>query len=178
MTQTSDERPVETPEPVHPHAGEEATVNSLLEEGPRGPQGRIAMAAAGIDVDERFPVDGAGGDGAADGDRADGGALAAPTESTNAAERSGVREQVLSADVTQEFLGRWDNLQTSFVEDPAQSVRNADALMQDVARAQLAAITERRDSLRATWQREGADTEDLRLTLQQYRSLLGTVVPR
>jgi len=40
---------------------DEESVRRFLSEGPQGPEGRVEMAAAGIDVDRLFPVDDAGG---------------------------------------------------------------------------------------------------------------------
>ncbi|NYH54876.1 hypothetical protein HNR06_004465 [Nocardiopsis arvandica] len=68
---------------------------------------------------------------------------------------------------------RWIGTQGAFVDDPQESVREADALAAEVAEAVVAAIEERRSVLRAAWSDgEGTDTESLRLTLRDYRSFV------
>ncbi|MBE2997789.1 hypothetical protein IDM40_03560 [Nocardiopsis sp. HNM0947] len=71
---------------------------------------------------------------------------------------------------------RWTGAQGGFVDDPAQAVRDADALAAEVAEAVVAGIEERRARLRAVWDAgadtgSGApDTESLRLVLREYRA--------
>jgi hypothetical protein len=65
MTHTEDEHPAATDETVpgdgHPQPDpDEESVRRFLSEGPQGPEGRVEMAAAGIDVDRLFPADDAG----------------------------------------------------------------------------------------------------------------------
>lgn len=61
MTRTEDEHPAATDETVpndgHPLPDpDEESVRRFLSEGPQGPEGRVEMAAAGIDVDRLFPA--------------------------------------------------------------------------------------------------------------------------
>jgi hypothetical protein len=68
---------------------------------------------------------------------------------------------------------RWNGTQGGFVDDPLQSVREADALATEVADAVVSAIEERRSALRSAWNDgEGTDTESLRRTLRDYRSFV------
>ncbi|WP_017573935.1 hypothetical protein [Nocardiopsis halotolerans] len=68
---------------------------------------------------------------------------------------------------------QWSRTQGAFVDDPQESVREADALAAEVADAVLSAIEERRSALRAAWSDgEGTDTESLRLALRDYRSFV------
>jgi len=206
MTHATDEHPVEQDENVH-HAPDEAHVQRLLQDGPQGPQGRVAMAAAGIDVDSQFPVDAAdqhpdehigdsaeGADGEEDTDSvdespaeayaeedpsrtedADNVAVATPATPAAPPEPTSTAE-LLPADDKREFLSRWNTIQVRFVEDPAQSVRDADALIEDISAAYVSAIAERRNTLNATWQND-AGTEEMRRAVLQYRSLLGVILP-
>jgi hypothetical protein len=193
MTHATDENPVESNDTVH-HAPEEANVQRLLQEGPQGPQGRVAMAAAGIDVDGRFPVDAADehlSETAETAETAEDGmdstnstnsaeaptAPISPPEPTSAAEPPAVRESLLTSDDEREFLSRWNTIQIGFVEDPAQSVRDADALIKDISTAYVTAITERRGALSTSWQNIDAGTEEMRQAVLQYRALLGVVLP-
>lgn len=65
---------------------------------------------------------------------------------------------------------RWDDIQSVFVDDPADCVQKADALVAEVVDQLTAAFSEARSRLEAQWARgEQASTEDLRLALQRYR---------
>lgn len=67
---------------------------------------------------------------------------------------------------------RWTGAQGGFVDDPAQAVRDADALAAEIAEAVVEGIEERRARLRAVWDTPSGepDTESLRLVLREYRS--------
>ncbi|MFI7124437.1 hypothetical protein ACIBQ1_02010 [Nonomuraea sp. NPDC050153] len=68
---------------------------------------------------------------------------------------------------------RWRDLQTSFVDDPGESVRRADGLVGEVVDALTSSLTSRTDALRDRWKdAEAAGTEQLRLALRDYRSVL------
>ncbi|MBB5922494.1 hypothetical protein FHR81_003546 [Actinoalloteichus hoggarensis] len=68
---------------------------------------------------------------------------------------------------------QWQDLQVSFVDDPRRAVSDADALVVDVLDSLRDAVEERRGELRSRWQRDGeVPTEDLRLTLRRYRSVV------
>ncbi len=56
-----------------------------------------------------------------------------------------------------------------FVDEPRSSVEQAAAFAGDRAEAFILSIKEQQDSLQSGWQRQDADTEELRLALQQYR---------
>jgi hypothetical protein len=79
---------------------------------------------------------------------------------------------MLDADRTGEFKQRWRDLQGDFVDDPQQAVRSAG----DLAREVLQALS---DSIADTERVEGwqagdgtSGTEDLRVALRQYRTLV------
>ncbi|MFD9438792.1 hypothetical protein ACFWBR_07715 [Streptomyces sp. NPDC060006] len=63
---------------------------------------------------------------------------------------------------------------TAFVDGPRGSVEEADQVLQEVAERFADAVTQRRRTLRTSWQTTGddkADTEQLRLALRDYREL-------
>ena len=64
---------------------------------------------------------------------------------------------------------RWHEILAMFVDEPRSSVEQAAAFAGDRAEAFLLSIKEQQDSLQSGWQRQDADTEELRLALQQYR---------
>ncbi|MGI5159295.1 hypothetical protein [Microbispora sp. CA-102843] len=75
-----------------------------------------------------------------------------------------------TASVLDEALdGRWREIKTGFVDDPRQSVEQADALVEEA----LSALTSRRQALLDQWKdNERGDTEALRLALHEYHALL------
>jgi len=183
-------------ETVH-HAPDEVHVQRQLQDGPQGPQGRVAMAAAGIDVDRQFPVDAVDQhpdegldptpEGGADsfdeapavedpGGTEDPDNLAVATAAVATAPEPTSVAELLPSDDKRTFLSRWNTIQIGFVEDPAQSVRDADALIEEISAAYVNAIAERRNALNATWQSD-AGTEEMRRAVLQYRSLLGVILP-
>jgi hypothetical protein len=69
------------------------------------------------------------------------------------------------------FRSRWETVQASFIDEPRQAVADADALVRE-ATQELHAVFERdRHQLEGIWDRgDQVSTEDLRITLQRYRS--------
>jgi hypothetical protein len=89
-----------------------------------------------------------------------------------------VHGPLLTAEAEQGFLNRWVEIQVGFVEDPAESVRDADALIQEIADTLLTAFATRRIEMAADWQHGTPDTEELRLCLRRYRSFIGVILPK
>lgn len=84
---------------------------------------------------------------------------------------------LLPAETQDELLQRWTAIQVSFVDDPSASVRSADTLIRDISTAIQNAIHERTEQISGSSQGT-ADTEQLRLALQEYRSFLGVLLPK
>ncbi|MFF8770466.1 hypothetical protein [Kitasatospora sp. NPDC015120] len=82
----------------------------------------------------------------------------------------------LGVERTQRLRAEWHSVQAGFVDDPRQAVQQADALIEKSVGLLAEAVTERRHRLRGAETAPGgapaASTEDLRLTLREYRSLL------
>ena len=87
-------------------------------------------------------------------------------------------QPLLTDEVESELLSRWTAIQASFVEDPRQSVRAADSLIQEIAAALASALQDRRSDLAAQWREDEGDTEQLRQTLRQYRAFVGVILPK
>jgi hypothetical protein len=69
------------------------------------------------------------------------------------------------------FRTQWLNIQGKFVDNPRESVREADELVANVLKSVTMSFHERRTSLEKQWNSAGnASTEDLRLALKSYRS--------
>jgi hypothetical protein len=72
---------------------------------------------------------------------------------------------------TQDFLGRWSDVQARFVDDPKAAVRDGDSLVAELMQALAQRFSQHKGQLEEQWNRGGEpDTEDLRLALQRYRS--------
>ena len=69
------------------------------------------------------------------------------------------------------FRTRWLAIQSKFVDDPSESVKEADDLVADVIKNITSSFANRRGSLEKGWNNGGqTSTEDLRIALKQYRS--------
>jgi hypothetical protein len=71
---------------------------------------------------------------------------------------------------------RWAAIQATFVDDPRGCVAAAADLVTETIAALVARAEQRERGLRGEWDREGADTENLRITLRSYRGLLDRLV--
>jgi len=70
------------------------------------------------------------------------------------------------------FRERWEQVQSRFVDDPRAAVAEADALVSDVTQSLTNRFAEQRSGLERQWsQGEDVETEDLRQTMQRYRTL-------
>jgi len=70
-----------------------------------------------------------------------------------------------------QYQSRWEEIQTGFVDDPRQTVEQADQLVAQVMQRLAEGFAAERESLEQQWGRgEDVSTEDLRLALQRYRS--------
>jgi hypothetical protein len=68
------------------------------------------------------------------------------------------------------FQGRWETIQTGFVDEPRQTVEQADELVAEVMRRLAEGFASERERLEGQWGRgEDVSTEDLRIALQRYR---------
>ncbi|MGW1373108.1 hypothetical protein ACWD6P_02355 [Streptomyces sp. NPDC002446] len=84
---------------------------------------------------------------------------------------------LLSGEDDQTFRDRWDKIQSTFVDDPRDAVRSADALVADVMQTLATTFAEQKQGLEGQWKRgEEADTEDLRKALQHYRSFFNRLL--
>jgi hypothetical protein len=71
----------------------------------------------------------------------------------------------------EDFRRRWSEIQVSFVDEPERSVEQADELVVDLTDQLVSSMRAERSQLEQRWSRdEEVTTEDLRVTLQRYRS--------
>ncbi|RCG33123.1 hypothetical protein DQ384_01375 [Sphaerisporangium album] len=74
---------------------------------------------------------------------------------------------------SEDFQQRWREVQAGFVDDPRDAVQRADELVEEA----VATLTARRQGLVDRWKNsDQGDTEQLRLALREYRSLLDELV--
>ena len=140
-----------------------------------GPSGTATERA-----DDRVVVETGGGRGAAQRpERLDQPVGAAPERPAQAADGGGApaagrraEPPLLDDGVADDLLRRWSDVQARFVDDPRGAVLAADGLVAEVVRALAARFAQHRDGLEEQWSRGSEpSTEELRLALQQYRSL-------
>lgn len=80
-------------------------------------------------------------------------------------------EPLLPTDQGERFTARWQQIQTSFVDQPRDAVADADALVADLMQRLAASFSDERERLEAQWDRgDDVSTEDLRIALTRYRS--------
>ena len=78
---------------------------------------------------------------------------------------------LLATDKGNEFRLRWQNIQTSFVDEPQRAVELADELVAEIMRHLAQNFSDQRSRLEPLWQRsEKVSTEELRVALRSYRS--------
>ena len=92
------------------------------------------------------------------------------TDPSTAGTDLSTEESLFGNDKLSGLRSRWDHVQSGFVDDPRESVQQADGLVSDVVEQLTAGFSEARSRLEAQWARgEEASTEDLRLALKRYR---------
>jgi hypothetical protein len=84
--------------------------------------------------------------------------------------------ELMAADSRTRYRARWGAIQTGFVDDPAEAVREADGLVADVMEHLAATFAEERGRLEERWSRGNEDTEHLRVALQRYRQFFGLLL--
>src|SRR4051794_22658527 len=78
--------------------------------------------------------------------------------------------ELLPREQNAEFQTRWEKIQTGFVDEPRQTVEQADELVAEVMKRMAEGFATERERLEGQWGRgEDVSTEDLRVTLQRYR---------
>jgi hypothetical protein len=84
---------------------------------------------------------------------------------------AGGRGPLLPDDQTERFTMRWEEIQASFVDEPRESVAQADALVADLMQRLAAGFSAERERLEGQWDSgDDVSTEDLRVALTRYRS--------
>jgi hypothetical protein len=87
----------------------------------------------------------------------------------------GAREEspgpLLASGDVQELRGRWDQIQTGFVDEPRVAVKQADELVAMAMKRLAESFAGERGRLEQQWDRgDDVSTEELRQALRKYRS--------
>ncbi|MDX1395862.1 MAG: hypothetical protein R3195_15875 [Gemmatimonadota bacterium] len=94
---------------------------------------------------------------------------AEPAPTTQFSPDDGISEEDVA-----EFRARWADIQASFIDDPHRACEQADNLVDLVLKRLTERYARERNDLVRTWDRgsEPIDTEDLRVAIKGYRSLI------
>ena len=80
-------------------------------------------------------------------------------------------EPLFEEEAARKFRSRWLAIQSKFVDDPRDSVKQADELVADIIKDVTMNFADRRIGLEKQWNSgENISTEDMRVTLKRYRS--------
>jgi hypothetical protein len=81
------------------------------------------------------------------------------------------RTPLFAADAAESFRSRWQDIQTSFIDEPTRAVEQADSLVAEIMQQLAKTFADERSQLEAQGE-HGKDisTEDLRMALRHYRS--------
>jgi hypothetical protein len=81
------------------------------------------------------------------------------------------RQPLLDEGQLGELRRRWETVQIAFVDEPRQSVQQADQLVAEVMTVLAETFDRERSAMEQEWDRGGdVSTEDLRVALRRYRS--------
>jgi len=81
------------------------------------------------------------------------------------------RTPLFAADAAESFRSRWQDIQTSFIDEPTRAVEQADSLVAEIMQQLAKTFADERSHLEEQGE-HGKDisTEDLRMALRHYRS--------
>ena len=76
-----------------------------------------------------------------------------------------------------DFRARWERVQVDFVDEPRRAVQEADGLVADTMKRLIDNFSGERQKMEAVWVRgDDVSTEDLRVSLQRYRSFFNRLL--
>ena len=81
-------------------------------------------------------------------------------------------------DEAEKFRSQWLDIQSRFVDNPGDSVKEADELVADVIKSITRSFADRRISLENQWNsgENNVSTEDLRMSIKRYRSFFNRLL--
>lgn len=76
-----------------------------------------------------------------------------------------------------DFRSRWDQIQIAFVDEPRKAVQDADNLVASTMKRLAEIFSDERKKMESQWDRgDDVSTEDLRVSLQRYRSFFNRLL--
>ena len=98
------------------------------------------------------------------------------TNVTNTQDGSGATPLFSESEIS-DLRARWSNIQAEFVDEPRNSVEQADQLVATAMQKLADGFANERASLEKQWDSgENVSTEDLRIALQRYRTFFGRLL--
>jgi hypothetical protein len=89
----------------------------------------------------------------------------------------GAEEPLFADDERSSLNSRWTEIQANFVDEPRQSVEQADALVSEIVDRLAKGFSQARSGLEDQWsQGEEVSTEELRVAIQRYRSFFNRLL--
>ncbi|MGW8954881.1 hypothetical protein [Streptomyces sp. NPDC055709] len=86
-------------------------------------------------------------------------------------------QPLIPTEAAEDYRDRWQEIQGTFVDDPKDSVRAADALVAEVIQSLAATFADNKQDLESQWSRgEEIETEGLRVALQRYRTFFNQLL--
>jgi hypothetical protein len=106
---------------------------------------------------------------------------AATAHPGRAGERSSLEEtgaiHAFSEEQSRDYHERWDSIQASFIDQPRESVREAERLVGEMTDRLVEWFRDQHQGLESRWDRgDEVSTEDLRQALRSYRSVFGRLL--
>ncbi len=99
------------------------------------------------------------------------------THETPIGTNAGSSASLLNREETEQFRTRWNEIQGKFVDEPRTAVEQADELVTEVIELITEMFNNEHRSLEAQWNKgNDVSTEDLRISLQRYRSFFNSLV--
>ncbi len=99
------------------------------------------------------------------------------THDTPSGTTAGSSPALINHEESEHFRTRWNEIQGMFVDEPRSAVQQADALVSEVMENITQMFANEHSSLEGQWnQGNDVSTEDLRKTLQRYRSFFNRLV--
>jgi hypothetical protein len=96
---------------------------------------------------------------------------AGPVAVSAGAKAAGQPGPLFPEDELHNYRARWDQVQTSFVDEPRKAVESADSLVANVVKRIAEQFANERETLEQQWDRgDSVNTEDLRQALKRYRA--------
>jgi len=110
------------------------------------------------------------GRGLGDGDRGTDTDRSADSTDQTPTEGLSADDPLVPRDTAVDFKARWDVIQQGFVDDPRNSVTDADKLVGEVLQRLSTSFDQQHQGLESQWANGEPSTEDLRAALQRYRA--------